>query len=149
MASLSLFDPNNRALAFRRNDPFSLARELFSLQPMPRPAREAVNFVPSFDVKETEEAYLIHGDLPGVNEENLEVTLENNQLSLTGTRASQEEKEGERYHIYERSYGSFTRTFTLPKKADGEGIKAKLTNGVLEVIVPKKAESKARRIPIR
>jgi len=99
--------------------------------------------------KETEGSYVIEADLPGVKEGELDVTLEQNRLSITGKRSAETRKEGESYHLFERRYGSFTRTFSLPRVANADGIVARLDAGVLTVSVPKRAEAKARKIPIK
>jgi HSP20 family protein len=133
----------------RSNDPFALARELFSIEPVVRRAPVARDgFAPRFEVKETPDAFLIATDLPGVKEEAIEITFENRTLAISGSRVAEEKQENESYHVYERSYGSFRRTFTLPDNVDGEAIKARLESGVLTVIVPKKAEAKPRTIKI-
>ena len=139
MTSLSLFRPS-RASTYR-NDPFALARELFSF--------DGPEFAPAFNVKETEDAYVIEADLPGLKDGDVEVTLERNRLTISGTRNAASKVEGESYHLAERRYGSFSRTFTLPRAADAEAVAAKLDAGVLLVSVPKKAQAKARKIPIQ
>jgi HSP20 family protein len=139
MTSLSLFRPNG-AKAYR-NDPFALARELFAL--------EKPEFAPAFNVKENENAYLIEADLPGVKDEDVEITFDRNRLTIAGTRNAEAKTEGDNYHLYERRYGSFSRSFTLPQSANADAVEAKLDAGVLTVTVPKKAETKARKIPIK
>jgi HSP20 family protein len=70
-------------------------------------------------------------------------------LTVSGSRQSEDRKEGESYALYERQYGSFSRSFALPDMADGERIDAKLVNGVLSLTIPKKAEAKPRKIEIK
>jgi HSP20 family protein len=105
-------------------------------------------YVPSFDVCEHENEYLIEADLPGVKQEDLDVSVSGNQLTVSGSRQAEEHKEGENYHVYERQYGDFARTFTLPEGIDSDRIEAKLGGGVLSVTLPKRAESKPRKIPL-
>jgi HSP20 family protein len=105
-------------------------------------------FAPSFDVKETKEAYVFRADLPGVKQEDLELSLTGNRLSVSGHREQEKREESERYYAAERSYGSFSRSFTLPDGTDGEHVTADLKNGVLVLSVPKKPEVQSRKITI-
>jgi HSP20 family protein len=105
-------------------------------------------FTPAFEVFERKDAYVFKGDLPGVKQEDLEISLTENRLTISGKRDSEERKEGERYYAVERVYGQFTRTFSLPEGVDGEHVKAELKDGVLTLIVPKKPEVQPRRIQI-
>jgi HSP20 family protein len=104
------------------------------------------SFTPSFDVKETADAFLLKADMPGVKEEDLEVSLAGNQLTISGERKEERRAEDEKRHIYECSYGSFTRTLGLPDGVDADQIEAELKNGVLSVRLPKKPEARPRRI---
>ena len=137
---------NNGKLA---RDPYALARELFGWDPFFGGSRQASAFVPTFEVKETNEAFVIKADLPGVDEKDLDVNLHNGVLTVAGHRDSEERKEGETYALYERQYGSFTRSFALPDVADGDRIDAKLEHGVLVLSIPKKAEAKPKKIAIK
>jgi HSP20 family protein len=105
-------------------------------------------FTARFDVKETKDAYVIKADLPGVKEGDLEVSLNGSMLTIRGKREEERKEEGDNYYAIERSAGSFTRSFTLPDSADGEHVSADLKDGVLEVRLPKKAESQPKRISI-
>jgi HSP20 family protein len=143
------------ALALRTNnngklvrDPYSFARDLFGWDPF-FGDRQASAFIPTFEVKETNEAFLIKADLPGVEDKNLDVALHNGVLTVAGHRDAEERREGETFALYERQYGSFTRSFALPDVADGDRIDAKLDGGVLTLSIPKKAEAKPRKIAIK
>ncbi|HRC57278.1 MAG: Hsp20/alpha crystallin family protein [Myxococcales bacterium] len=127
-------------------DPFALARELFAWDPY---ARAATAFAPSFDVKETAEAFVVRADLPGVEEKDLDVSIHNGVLTITGSRQAEERKEGESFYLYERQFGSFSRSFALPEIADAEKIGAQLRGGVLELSIGKRAEAKPRKIEIK
>jgi HSP20 family protein len=129
-------------------DPYSLARELLGWDPF-FGGRQASAFAPTFEVKETNEAFVIKADVPGVEEKNLDINVHHGVLSVAGHRDSEERKEGETYALYERQYGSFTRSFALPETADGERIDALLANGVLTLSIPKKAEAKPRKIELK
>jgi HSP20 family protein len=129
-------------------DPYLFARELLGWDPF-FGGRQASAFVPSFEVKETNDTFVIKADLPGVDEKDLDINLHNGVLTLAGHRDAEERKEGETYAIYERQYGSFTRSFALPDIADPERIDAKMENGVLTLVIPKKAEAKPRKIAVK
>jgi HSP20 family protein len=133
-------------------DPFSMARELLSWDPF-FGGRPATAFSPAFEVKETSDAFVLKADLPGVAEGDLDIGVHNNVLSVSGSRSAEERKEGESYALYERQFGSFTRSFSLPSivalhPADGEKISASLENGVLTLTIGKKAEAKPRKIAL-
>lgn len=129
-------------------DPYSLARELLNWDPF-FAARPASAFSPAFEVKETTDSFVVKADLPGVDEKDLDIALHNGVLTVSGSRQSEERKEGESYALYERQYGSFSRSFQLPDIADGERIDASLTNGVLVLTIAKKAEAKPRKIALK
>lgn len=135
----------NRSLA---RDPYSLARELLGWDPF-FSNRPASAFAPAFEVKETNDSFVLKADIPGVDEKDLDVAVHNGVLTVSGSRQAEERKEGESYALYERQYGSFTRSFALPDMADGERIDAQLTNGVLTLSIAKKAEAKPRKIAIK
>jgi HSP20 family protein len=105
-------------------------------------------FVPTFEVKETKDAYLIKADLPGIKAKDLEISLTGNFLQVFGRREQEARDDGDRYYAAERPYGQFTRCFALPDGADAERLTADLNDGVLTVHVSKKAEVQPRRIPI-
>lgn len=133
--------------AARYRDPFSFARELLSWDPF-FAGRQVSAFAPAFEVKETTEAFVLKADLPGVSESELDIAVHNNVLSVSGSRQAEERKDGENYALYERQFGSFTRSFSLPETADGERIAAKLEHGVLTLTIAKKAEAKPRKIAL-
>ena len=128
-------------------DPFQFARDLLSWDPF-FAGRQVSAFAPAFEVKETNEAFHVKADLPGVAEKDLDIAVHNNVLTVSGVRQAEERKEGESYALYERQYGSFSRSFSLPDTADGERIEAKLENGVLSLTIFKKAEAKPRKIAL-
>jgi HSP20 family protein len=129
-------------------DPYSLARELLNWDPF-FTSRPASAFSPSFEVKETNDSFVLRADVPGVEEKDLDVAVHNGVLTVSGSRQAEERREGESFAIYERQYGSFSRSFALPDMADGERIDASLTNGVLTLSIGKKAEAKPRKIEIK
>lgn len=134
-----------RAIA---RDPFSFARELLNWDPF-FATRPLSAFAPAFEVKETSDAFILKADLPGVEDKDLDVAVHAGVLSVSGSRQAEERKEGESYALYERQFGSFTRSFSLPDLADAEKVSAKLDNGVLTLTIGKKAEAKPRKISIQ
>lgn len=105
-------------------------------------------FMPSFEVKERKDAYVFKADLPGVKEEDVDVSLTGSRLTISGKRDAETKEENERYYAYERSYGTFSRTFTLPEGVDGDHVQADLKNGVLAVVLPKRMEMQPKKIAL-
>ena len=130
-------------------DPFSFARELLSWDPFHYGGRAAQTFAPSFEVKEAGDKLVVRADLPGIAEKDLDISVHNGVLSISGHRAAEERKEGESYYVYERQYGSFSRSFALPDTADPEKVDARLENGVLNLTIGKKVEAKPRKIELK
>ena len=110
-----------------------------------------MDFNPSVNTREGESAYHVEVDLPGIEKENVDVKVEDNILTISGKREFKNEIKKEDYYKMESSYGSFSRSFTLPQEVDAENIRAASNDGVLEVIVPKLkgVESKAKKIEIK
>jgi len=140
---------NSTSVRYVARDPFQVARDLLSWDPFFGGGRQASAFVPPFEVKETTEAFVLKGDLPGVAEAALDIAVHNNVLTVSGTRQAEERKEGDSFALYERQYGSFSRSFSLPDTADGERIEAALAGGVLTLTIWKKAEAKPRKIAVQ
>ena len=128
-------------------DPFRLMENIFQLNPRYATA-EAPVYLPHFDVKETKDSYVFTADLPGIKDEDLDISLTGNQLTITGKRESVEQKDTERYHVSERVYGRFTRAFTLPDGISNENVTANLKDGVLTLSVGKRPEVQARKIKV-
>ena len=109
------------------------------------------NFVPVVNTREGEYAYHIELDLPGIKKEDIEITTEDNVLTISGERKLKDEAKEEDYYRVESVYGKFSRSFTLPEKIDVENIHAESSDGVLEVIIPKLKEedTKPKKIEIK
>lgn len=103
---------------------------------------------PSVDIYENKEHIVLEAELPGMNRDDFELSVENNVITLRGERQFEKKDETDNYHRVERSYGSFTRSFTLPQTVSADGATAEYRNGVLRVTLPKREETKARRIKI-
>ena len=132
-------------------DPFRLMGELMRWDPYGDQERWGLasgGFIPAVDVRETRDGYHFRVDLPGVKDENVDISLTGNRLTISGHREEERRDDADRYHAYECTYGSFSRSFTLPDGTDGEGVRAEMKNGVLNVSVPKRPEVQPRRIPI-
>jgi HSP20 family protein len=112
------------------------------------PAGASAVWAPRTDVSETEEAYVLHMDLPGLSKDALKIELHDGVLAISGERTSEHIEEGTKLHRVERTYGHFYRTFRLPQSGDPAKVKASLKEGVLTVDVPKREESKPRKIEI-
>ena len=110
--------------------------------------RSEPRFSPAVDILEEDDAIIISAEIPGMKKDDVEIHIENNILTLSGERMLEETKDTDRYHRVERSYGSFSRAFALPKTVDAEAVEAKLEAGVLRLRVPKKAAAEKRRILI-
>jgi HSP20 family protein len=106
------------------------------------------NFMPDVDVKETEKAYVFKADVPGMKEKDIEVSFTGNRMTMTGKREEEHREEKGTYFTCERSYGSFTRTFTLPPGTDIEHANAEMKDGVLTITVPKAPEVQPKKIPV-
>ena len=99
--------------------------------------KEVFDFTPAVNTREGKEAYHIDVDLPGINKEDVDINVDKNVLTISGKREAKEEVKEENYYRLESSYGTFSRSFTLPEKVDIENIRAASDNGVLEIIIPK------------
>ena len=105
-------------------------------------------WMPPVDVFEDKEGIKLVAELPGVKGDDVKISLENNTLTLRGEKKQVAEETIEKVHRYERTYGSFERTFTLPSTVDSEKIQASFEDGVLTVILPKVEKAKPREIPV-
>ena len=106
------------------------------------------SWTPTSDIVETKDDIVIKAELPGLEEKDVNIEIENGILSIKGERKAEKETEEKGYRRVERSYGSFLRTFTLPPNVEAEKISASFTNGLLEVHMPKKEGAKPRTIKV-
>lgn len=100
------------------------------------------------DLVETEDHLVLRGDLPGMTEDDVDIEIKDGVLTVSGERKTDHEEKGEGYHRVERSFGSFSRSLSLPQGVDPGKVEAKFDNGVLEVRIPKPAEAKPTRVEI-
>ena len=134
-----------------RIDPFRELASFFETFSDVNPAKEQLafgTFTPAVDVYEDEHNLVLKLEVPGLNEEDLKVSLEDNTLTVTGERKFEKEEKEENFHRIERRYGSFTRTFRLPSTVDSEKVEAGYDKGVLRVTLAKRAEAKPKQIKI-
>lgn len=136
-------------------DPFQTMREMLRWDPLSDLYRGAwpteragLAFSPMFDVRETNDAFILQADVPGVVEKDIDISLTNNRLTISGKRESEQEVKGETYYRSERTWGTFSRSFTLPTDVDANKVSAELKSGVLFVQLPKTGESMAKHIPV-
>jgi len=155
MAIVRRLQEPERAIARTRGwDPFEMMQDLMRWDPFREMSRrmlgeEPAAFAPTFDVKETKDSYVFRADLPGVKDSDLDISLTGNRLTISGRRQEENKEEGEQFYAYERSYGSFSRSFTLPEGIDAEHVQADLKDGVLSVVLPKKPEVQPKRIALK
>ena len=134
-------------------DPFRMMRDMLRWDPFREmapmfAAMERNVYAPTFDVTENKDAYIFKADVPGVKQEDLEITLTGNRLQVSGKRDFETEEKKDTYYTYERQFGSFTRSFTLPEGIDTVHAKSELKDGVLTLVIPKTAAAQAKKIPI-
>jgi HSP20 family protein len=122
--------------------PFRLLDELFRTSGN---GSRVTGFTPVLDVRNTEDAYLVMVDLPGVKPEDVSIEISEQVLTISGSRVPVETGEAQ---LVERPYGSFVRNLTLPKGVDSEQVKAQYNDGVLTLHIPKPAETKPKKISI-
>ena len=132
-------------------EPFGLMRNLMRWDPFGNIEFPEIqsSYLPSFDIKETSSGYVFLADMPGVKQEDLDINLTGNRLTITGKREVEERKDDENFFTIERSFGNFSRTFSLPEGVDSSGVKAELKNGILTLTVPKVPEIQPKKITIQ
>lgn len=131
---------------FRSFKPFHGDMETWFENAGERPKNRA--WRPNVDVYETEESYVLKADIPGMNKEDIKIDVNDGTLTFKGEKKLEEKTENENYVRVERSYGAFTRSFTLSDNVDAENIQASYKDGVLEITLRKKEEAKPKEINI-
>ena len=141
----TLMSPTDR---FARMLERSLGRELFA----PLGTADDVStraWMPPVDIRETPESLIVYAEVPGVNREDINITLENNVLTLGGERRFEKDTKEQDWHRIERSYGSFSRSFSLPTNVQSEKVEASFKDGVLAIQIPKSEAARPRKIAIK
>lgn len=124
-------------------EPWSLLNGFLGVAPSTN-----VSFIPAVDVQEEQDRYVVKADLPGVTPADVEVTADRGVLTMRGERKEEKREQATGYERLERVTGSFVRRFTLPDNVQADAIKARFTNGVLEISIPKQPEVTPRRVAI-
>ena len=109
----------------------------------------AADWMPSADVSETDTAYLIKAEIPGVKKEDVKVTLQDGMLTIQGERKMEKEEKDEKFHRIERSYGSFVRSFSLPDDVEESAVQAEFKDGLLNVTLKKSAKPKSKAVNVQ
>jgi HSP20 family protein len=144
MATITRWDPFQDVLSLREAMN-QLMEESFV---RPTGTQNGKNFTPALDFSETAEGYLVEAALPGVKPEDVEITVENNVLTIKGETRQETDSKQRNFHRVERRFGSFQRTIGLPTTVKADAIKADLTHGVLRLEIPKAEEVKPRKISV-
>lgn len=105
-------------------------------------------WTPAVDIYETDDAIILEAELPGMNEKDIEVRVEDNVLTIKGERKIEQERKEENYYRMERYYGAFQRSFTLPSNVETDKIRAEYKKGILKVLMPKKEQAKPKQIKV-
>lgn len=134
-------------------DPFERMRELMQWDPFQDPWRwlggeRVAGYTPTFDVREEKDALVFKADLPGIKQEDIDISITGNRLTVSGKREEERVEEGEAFNCRERSYGSFSRTFTLPDSIDPDHVQAEMHDGVLTLRLAKSPEAQPKKIAL-
>jgi HSP20 family protein len=149
MADITRWDPFNELSSLRdRFDQLMNQRFFRGFGPFTEQSLTATKFIPPVNIYEDEHTINIEAEVPGIQEKDLDISLENNVLTISGERKMEQEENKENFHRIERSYGRFTRSFTLPPTVDTENVNAEFNNGVLKITLNKREEAKPKQIKI-
>ena len=119
------------------------------LHAKPQGSATTTAWAPALDISERKDAYLVTVELPGVEAEDLDITMEDGLLTIQGERHFAHDSSEQQFHRVERRYGAFRRAITLPAQVQAEQIEASFENGVIQIVVPKMEEAKPKRIQVR
>jgi HSP20 family protein len=145
MTSLLSLIPRNRTFL----PTHGLFDRLFEDWDMPSLFNVNAEWVPAFDISENEKEYIITAELPGIDIKDVDITLSEGILSVKGEKKQEKEDKGEDYHMIERHYGSFHRSFSLPGKVEADKIDANYKDGLLKLTLPKAEASKTKKIEVK
>ncbi|WP_456430715.1 Hsp20/alpha crystallin family protein [Thermosulfuriphilus sp.] len=107
------------------------------------------DWIPSVDISETKDAVIIKAELPGLDPEDIDISLRGDILTIKGEKKQEVEEKDENFHRIERRYGFFSRSIRIPAEVDPERIEASYRRGVLKVVLPKKEEARVKQIPVK
>lgn len=145
--NITRFEPWNLINLLHR-DLDQIAGQRFGVTGASENGQSVADWVPAVDIVEEKDHFVLRADVPGVKAEDIDVSMENGVLSVSGQRLHESTEEAEGVRRMERVSGKFYRRFNLPETADADAISARSNNGILEVIIPKQPEVKARRITV-
>ncbi len=149
MANITRWDPFNELSSLQDRFSQLLNQPFFrGFVPSGEQSLTATNFIPPVNIFEDNQTINIEAELPGVQEKDIDISLENNVLTISGERKFEQEEKKENFHRIERNYGRFTRSFTLPPTVDTENVNAEFSNGLLKITLNKREEAKPKQIKI-
>lgn len=156
MANLQIKKTPTMPLAQTRMwEPFMHLRDLMNWDPfqsltqLPAIIEPTQALNPAFEVKENGSHFIFKADVPGIKEQDIDVSVTGNRLTVSGKREAEKEEKTDTYFTYERNYGSFSRTFTLPEDVNVDQTRAELKDGVLTLVLPKTLESQSKKIAVK
>ena len=149
MANLARWDPFNDMISLREAMDQLLENALIGFGPTAGGQRSSTSFAFPVDVSENDDSYVVKASLPGIKPEDLDVTVRDNTLTITGEMRAEQENKDERYHLRERRWGSFTRSIALPAGVDANNVQAEYENGILTLTLPKSQEARPKRISVK
>ena len=141
-------------MALTRYEPFNVLTQLQRELDRVREGDEGngriatAEWAPAVDIKEEQDRFVIHADIPGVNPDDIDISMENGVLTIKGEKNTEARTVKDNYKRVERIYGSFYRRFSLPDTADNDAINAKCKNGVLDIVIPKREAVKPKKISV-
>ena len=151
MATMTRWDPfqDLRSAQDEMAQMSPMLAHALGLHGQPQGSDRATAWAPALDISERKDAYLVTVELPGVQADNLEITMEDGLLTIQGERHFAHDSSEQQFHRVERRYGTFRRAITLPAHVMTEQIQASFEDGVLQILVPKAEEAKPKRIQVR
>jgi HSP20 family protein len=151
MATMTRWDPfqDLRSAQDEMAQMSPMLAHALGLQGQPQGSGTATAWAPALDISERKDAYLVTVELPGVEADDLDITMEDGLLTIQGERQFAHDSSEQQFHRVERRYGAFRRSITLPAQVQAEQIEASFEDGVLQIVVPKAEEAKPKRIQVR
>ncbi|MBW1796157.1 MAG: Hsp20/alpha crystallin family protein [Deltaproteobacteria bacterium] len=144
----SLIPWHEREVGRLRSEIDRLFGDFFTRSPFGR-FIEGVDYLPAIDVSETGKEIVVHAEVPGMDAKDIDISVNQNRLTLRGERKHEHEEKGENFHRVERSYGAFSRTIELPAEIDNNKVEATYKKGILKVNLPKTKESAVKKIEVK
>ncbi len=144
MTALTIYEPFRGLFPHRR-----LFEDFFKMSICEGVSEESSIMTPRVDVSENDNEYHVLADLPGFKKDEVDIEVNDGYLKMTAQHEGQKEGKKEKYLIQERCYGTWSRTFRLPNDVSSEGVKADMSEGILDVTLPKREESKPKRVEIK